>query len=80
MNRAKKAPKYTEPFLMVVLVVNGILFCLGALSDHSSIVIVIYVLSAALNFFGSWKVGSRWTRNQKAAETEDSEESFDSNR
>lgn len=57
MSRVAKTSKYTEPFVMVVLVVNGFLFCLGALSDRSSTVIVIYILLAALVFF--WFLESR---------------------
>jgi hypothetical protein len=52
---------------MVALIVNGLLFCLGALSGHSNAVTVIYVLAALLNFIGAWKVGSDWRRQRQVS-------------
>ena len=68
MSRIGKRSRYTAPFVMVALIVNGFLFCLGALSGHSSAVTIIYVLAALLNFVGSWKVGSDWRKHRRASE------------
>lgn len=78
MSRIATVTKYSEPFVMVVLVINGLLFCLGALSDHSSTVIVIYLLLAALNFVGSCIVGAHWKRKRKQANAKWPQEASDS--
>jgi len=78
MSRIGRASKYSEPFVAVVLLVNGLLFCLGALSDHSATVIVIYILLAALNFVGSWRVGSHWNRSREQAHAKSTQEATDS--
>lgn len=78
MNRLAKVTEYAEPFVMVVLVINGLLFCLGALSDHSNTVIVIYILMAAVNFLGSWKVGSHWNQHRHDINVEGTQKSSDS--
>ena len=58
MSQNNKRPSRSWPFLMVALFVNGLHFFLGALSDHSRGIIILYCVFALLNFLGSWKTGS----------------------
>ena len=74
MPKDNKRSPYASPFLMVVLLVNGFLFCLGALGDHSKGIIILYCILALLNFLGSWKIGYDWKRYRQAVNRKETQE------